>query len=250
MDIVVWLWSLGLGKYEAIFRENDIDETVLPSLTHENLKELGVASFGHRVKLLDAIAALRNEASVQTTSVTSAPAPPSASTLPAVPVAEAVGERRHVTVMFCDLVGSTSISAGLDAEEWRDLVGAYLDAASAAVTEMGGHVTKKLGDGVMALFGYPLAQENDAERAARAALSIQRALADLNRKNAGAGEPALNARIGIETGPVVVDTSGEIYGDAPNIAARVQAIAEPGSVIVTAQVQRQIAGLFVAEERG
>ena len=152
--------------------------------------------------------------------------------------------------MFCDLVGSTSISAGLDAEDWRDLVGAYLDAASAAVTEMGGHVAKKLGDGLMALFGYPVAQENDAERAARAALSIQRALAEINRKNAGSGKPALNARIGIETGPVVVDAAGEIYGDAPNTAARVQALAEPGTVLVTAQVQRQIAGLFVAEERG
>ena len=152
--------------------------------------------------------------------------------------------------MFCDLVGSTSISAGLDAEEWRDLVGAYLDAASAAVTEMGGHVAKKLGDGLMALFGYPVAQENDAERAARAALSIQRALADINRKNASSGKPELNARIGIETGPVVVDAAGEIYGDAPNTAARVQALAEPGAVVVTARVQRQVAGLFVAEERG
>ena len=152
--------------------------------------------------------------------------------------------------MFCDLVGSTSISAQLDAEEWRDLVGAYLDAASAAVTEMGGHVAKKLGDGLMALFGYPVAQENDAERAVRAALSIQRALAEMNRKNAGSGKPALTARIGIETGPVVVDAAGEIFGDAPNIAARVQALAEPGAVVVTARVQRQVAGLFVAEERG
>ena len=152
--------------------------------------------------------------------------------------------------MFCDLVGSTSISAGLDAEDWRDLVGSYLDAASAAVMETGGHVAKKLGDGLMALFGYPVAQENDAERAARAALSIQRALAEINRKNAGSRKPALNARIGIETGPVVVDAAGEIYGDAPNTAARVQAMAEPSTVIVTAQVQRQIAGLFVAEESG
>ena len=103
--------------------------------------------------------------------------------------------------MFCDLVGSTGISAQLDAEEWRDLVGAYLDAASAAVTEMGGQVAKKLGDGLMALFGYPVAQENDAERAVRAALAIQRALAELNRKNAGTGKPALAARIGLETGP-------------------------------------------------
>jgi class 3 adenylate cyclase len=163
---------------------------------------------------------------------------------------EAAGERRYLTVMFCDLVGSTSISAQLDAEEWRDLVGAYLDAGSAAVTEMGGHVAKKLGDGLMSLFGYPVAQENDAERTVRAALSIQRALAEVNRKNAGAGKPALNTRIGIETGPVVVDAAGEIYGDAPNIAARVQALAEPGTVLVTVRVQRQVAGLFVAEERG
>jgi predicted ATPase len=102
----------------------------------------------------------------------------------------------------------------------------------------------------MALFGYPVAQENDAERAARASLSIQRALAEVNRKNAGSGKPALNARIGIETGPVVVDAAGEIYGDAPNTAARVQALADAGAVMVTARVQRQIAGLFVTEERG
>ena len=179
-----------------------------------------------------------------------APAEQSATPPSAASVAQAAGERRYLTVMFCDLVGSTSISAGLDAEEWRDLVGAYLDAASAAVTELGGHVAKKLGDGLMALFGYPVAQENDAERAARAALSIQRALAEVNRKNAGSGKPELNARIGIETGPVVVDAAGEIYGDAPNTAARVQALAEPGAVMVTARVQRQVAGLFVAEERG
>ena len=102
--------------------------------------------------------------------------------------------------MFCDLVGSTSIAAKLDAEEWRDLVGGYLEAASASVTEMGGHVAKKLGDGLLALFGFPVAQENDAERAARAALSIQRALADLNRKNAGRGKPELAARIGTRHG--------------------------------------------------
>src|SRR5215467_12938885 len=103
--------------------------------------------------------------------------------------------------MFCDLVGSTGIAARLDAEEWRDLVRSNLDAASEAVTEMGGHVARRLGDGLMVLFGYPVGQENDAERAARAALSIQRALAEVNRKNTG--KPALSARIGIETGPVV-----------------------------------------------
>jgi class 3 adenylate cyclase len=151
-----------------------------------------------------------------------------------------MGERRHVTVMFCDLVDSTGIAAKLDAEEWRDLVGAYIDAASAAVVEMGGKVAKKLGDGLMALFGYPVAQENDAERAVRAALSIQRALAELNRKNDGTGKPALAARIAIDLGPVVVDTTGEIFGDVPNVAARAQALAEPGSVVVTARVQRQV----------
>src|SRR5271157_1659771 len=113
MDVVVWLRSLGLGKYEAAFRENEIDETVLPSLTHETLKELGVTAVGHRLKLLDAIAALGNDASVQTPPVAAAPARPSAATPTAARVAEPVGERRHVTVMFCDLVGSTSISAGL-----------------------------------------------------------------------------------------------------------------------------------------
>jgi class 3 adenylate cyclase len=250
MDVVVWLRSLGLGKYEAAFRGNEIDESVLPNLTAEDLKELGVSALGHRRKLLDAIAALRSDANVQAPSATAAPARPSATAPTAAPVAEAVGERRHITVMFCDLVGSTSISAALDAEDWRDLVGAYLDVASAAVTEMGGHIAKKLDDGLMALFGYPVARENDAKRAARAALSIQRALAELNRKNAGAGKPALNGRIGIETGPVVVDAVGEIYGDAPNTAARVQALAEPETVWVTAGLQRQVVGLFVAEERG
>jgi class 3 adenylate cyclase len=160
-------------------------------------------------------------------------------------VPEAAGERRYLTVLFCDLVGSTAISAQLDAEEWRDLVGAYLDAASAAVAEMGGHVAKKLGDGLMCLFGYPLAHENDAERAARAALWIQRALAELNRRNVGAAKPELVARIGLESGPAVLDASGEIYGDVANIAARVQALAEPGAVLVTGRVQRQVAGLFV-----
>src|SRR5262249_1298974 len=203
-----------------------------------------------RLKLFDAIAALRSGTGMQTPPLATAPARPSAAAPTGPLVVEATGERRHVTVMFCDLVGSTSISAALDAEDWRDLFGSYLDAASAAVTEMGGHVAKKLGDGLMALFGYPVAQENDAERAARAALSIQRALAEVNRKNSGTGKPTLNARIGIETGPVVVDGAGEIYGDAPTVGAGEQALAEPGTVVMTARVQRQVAGLFVVEERG
>src|SRR6516162_4982983 len=220
MDLVGWLRSLGLEQYEAAFRENAIDDTVLPNLTAEDLKDLGVGIVGHRRKLLMAIAALPTESCVKTP-----PSAPPTVAATAAPTVEAAGERRHVTVLFCDLVDSTGIAMRLDAEEWRDLVGAYLDASSAAVVEMGGQVAKKLGDGLMALFGYPLAHENDAERAARAALSIQRSLADLNRKNAAAGKPALNARVGIEIGPVVVDAAGEIYGDAPNVAARVQALA-------------------------
>jgi class 3 adenylate cyclase len=254
-DISDWLESLGMSEYAECFAENDIDLRVLPDLTDQDLRELGL-SMGHRRRLLRAISELNNTSASPTVIAQSAPPPISASEPPpsgaatVAPVAEAAGERRHVTVMFCDLVDSTGIAAKLDAEEWRDLVGAYLDAASAAVTEMGGKVAKKLGDGLMALFGYPVAQENDAERAARAALSIQRAIADLNRKNEGTARPALAARIAIETGPVVVDSAGEIFGDVPNIAARAQALAEPGSVVVTARVQLQIAGLFVAEERG
>ena len=152
--------------------------------------------------------------------------------------------------MFCDLVGSTGLAASLDVEDWRVLLSAYLDAASAAVSQMGGRVAKTLGDGLIALFGHPIAQENDFERAVRAALAIQRALAELNRKNDGTGQPKLDARIGIESGAVVVDEAGEIFGDAPNVAARVQALAEPGTVMVTARVQHQVSGLFVAEDRG
>jgi class 3 adenylate cyclase len=250
-QIADWLEKLGMSEYAQRFAENRIDFSVLRDLTDHDLKDLGIV-LGDRRKMLRAIANLDSEPASAAPASPAARSPPAASTASTIapPPQEIVGERRHVTVMFCDLVGSTSISAQLDAEEWRDLVGAYLDAASAAVTEMGGHVAKKLGDGLMALFGYPVAQENDSERAARAALSIQRALAEVNRKNTDAGKPALNARIGIETGPVVIDAAGEIYGDAPNIAARVQALAEPGTVVITAQVQRQIAGLFVVEERG
>ena len=168
-QIADWLEKLGLGQYANCFAENDINPGILSDLTDQDLKEIGVSSLGHRRQLLRAIAELKIVDKGTAKSTTAAAAPLAA------PQTDA-GERRYVTVMFCDLVGSTSISAGLDAEEWRDLVGAYFDAASSAVTEMGGHVAKKLGDGLMALFGYPVAQENDAERAARAALSIQRAL--------------------------------------------------------------------------
>jgi class 3 adenylate cyclase len=158
-------------------------------------------------------------------------------------------ERRPIIVMFCDLIDSMSLASRLDAEDWRNLVSAYLDAASEGATQMRGSFAKKLGDGLIALFGHPIAQENDSEGAVRAALGIQHALAQLNRKTAHSDLPELVARIGVESGAVVVDATGEIFGDAPNVAARVQALAERGTVLVTASLQRQVAGLFVAEDR-
>ena len=253
MDVAAWLKNLGLGQYETSFRDNAIEGDVLPTLTAEDLKDLGVNIVGHRRKLLDAIAALG--AGLKPELPLSAADPPASSPAPAAslrsqPKSSADAERRPITVMFCDLVGSTGLAAKLDPEDWRNLVNAYLDEASAAVTGLGGHVLKRLGDGLMALFGYPQAQENDAERGVRAALAIQRALAEINAKNRGKAEPELSARIGLESGSVVVEATGEVFGDAPNVAARVQAAAEPGSVFVTLNVQRQVAGLFVAEERG
>jgi class 3 adenylate cyclase/predicted ATPase len=240
MDIAVWLRSLSLEQYEEAFHANAIDADVLHDLTDQDLEKLGVL-LGHRRRLLRAIAALDG-----TVATSSALAPLQVKPSPA---AEAAGDRRHVTVMFCDLVNSTGIAAKLDAEEWFDLLGTYVDVASAAITELGGKIIRKQGDGLMVLFGYPVALENDAERAARAALAIHRSLAELNRKNAGSGNPPLAARIAIDWGPVLVE-GNELFGDTPNIAARAQAVAEPGEVVVTARVQRQIAGLFVAEERG
>jgi class 3 adenylate cyclase/predicted ATPase len=250
MDVGAWLRNLGLGQYEAAFRENSVDARVLPRLTGDDLKELGVTGVGHRRILLDAISELRT-ATVASGLPTEALVPPSSPrAAPPAKLSDVAAERRPITVMFCDLVGSTSLAAKLDPEDWRNLVNAYLDEASKAVTALGGHVLKKLGDGLMALFGYPQAQENDAERAVRAALTIQRALAEINAKNHGKGAPNLLARIGIESGPVVVEATGEVFGDAPNVAARVQAAAEPGCILITASVQRQVAGLFVAEEQG
>src|SRR6476659_2008667 len=175
------LKKLGMSEYAERFAENGISIAALPHLTDQDLKDIGVL-LGHRRIMLAAISKLAG-AAFATPEPTAgadptpqdagerhqfAPIPASVSPPPTSPPVEIAGERRYLTVMFCDLVGSTAISAQLDAEEWRDLVGAYLDAASTAVVEMGGHVAKKLGDGLMALFGYPVAQENDAERAARA----------------------------------------------------------------------------------
>jgi len=244
MDVAQWLNGIGLGHYEALFREHEIDADVLPDLSEADLEKVGVP-LGHRKRLMRAIGNLASKEAPLPASK-AAPAAPSPSPM----ASRADAERRPITVTFCDLVGSTSLAAKLDAEDWRNLVGAYLDETSAAVTGLGGHVLKRLGDGLMALFGYPQAQENDAERAVRAALAIQRALADLNARNARSGAPELSARIGIECGSVVVDASGEVFGEAPNVAARVQAAAEPGTVLVTASVLRQTAGLFVVEDKG
>ena len=221
MDIVVWLRSLGLGKYEAVFRENDIDETVLPGLTHENLKELGVASIGHRVKLLDAIVALRTDASGKASSadVATTSRPPSASP-------EDRAERRQVTVMFSDLVGSTALSARMDPEDLREVISAYQKCVAETVQRFGGFVAKYMGDGVLIYFGYPQAHENDAERAVRAGLELVAAVGQLRT------HAPLQTRVGIATGLVVVgDLIGSgasqeqaVVGETPNLAARLKSM--------------------------
>ena len=165
-EMADWLKALGLSEYARAFAENGIDVSVLPHLTDQDLKDIGVL-LGHRRKILAAVAELLGKSPSEYKPLsslieasdrqTTKPPQPSAPVAP--PPTEATGERRHVTVRFCDLVDSTGIASRLDAEEWRDLVGAYVDAASTAITEMGGKVAKKLGDGLMALFGHPVAQE-------------------------------------------------------------------------------------------
>ena len=177
MNIVVWLRSLGLGKYEAAFRENEIDETVLPSLTHETLKELGVTAVGHRLKLLDAIAALRSDAGV-----TGPSAAAEGSVAPSVSP-EDRAERRQVTVMFSDLVGSTALSARMDPEDLREVISAYQKGVAETVQRFDGFVAKYMGDGVLVYFGYPQAHEDDAER--RGSLGHLRVRAGLELVAAG-----------------------------------------------------------------
>jgi hypothetical protein len=154
-QIADWLKKLGMPEYGGRFAENGVDFSVLPHLTDQDLKDMGVL-LGHRRKMLAAIGELSSKPAAPPPPATGAPIAPAAipTASPIAPAKEAIGERRYLTIMFCDLVDSTGIAAQLDAEEWRDLVNAYLDDASAAVTEMGGHVAKKLGDGLMALFGY------------------------------------------------------------------------------------------------
>jgi class 3 adenylate cyclase len=161
------------------------------------------------------------------------------------------GERRHLTVLFCDLVGSTEIAAQIDPEEWREVVAGYHRTAAEAITRFGGHVAKYLGDGVMAFFGYPEAHDNDAERATRAGLALLDAIIKINQD---AMRPKLSARVGIDSGAVVVGASAgqsaDVFGDAPNIAARVQAAADPSTVVITGASHRLVSGLFVVEDCG
>ena len=247
MDIVVWLRSLGLGKYEAAFRENEIDETVLPSLTHETLKELGVTAVGHRLKLLDAIAALRSDGSGK--------APPvDAGTTSSTPSAhsEDRAERRQVTVMFSDLVGSTALSARMDPEDLREVISAYQKCVAETVQRFGGFVAKYMGDGVLVYFGYPQAHEDDAERAVRAGLELVAVVTALKT------HAPLQTRVGIATGLVVVgDLIGSgasqeqaIVGETPNLAARLQGVAEPKSVVIAESTRSLVGNLFELEDLG
>src|ERR1700733_4725509 len=150
MSVAHWLTGLDVRQYAQSFADNDIDLALAATLTDADLKEIGVASLGHRRKLLAAAAALTAK-------------PPAPEPTPPPPPPGPDAERRPITVMFCDLVGSTSLAATLDAEDWRDLVKAYFNDAVKAISQYGGHVDRRLGDGFMALFGYPRVQENDAE---------------------------------------------------------------------------------------
>ena len=241
MDIAAWLQGLGLERYVPAFRDNEIDWEVLPKLTSEDLKEIGVAAVGHRRKLLDAIAALG--AMVPNPAVMAAP-----SDVPAPTDAE----RRQLTVMFCDLVGSTALSTRHDPEDLRELVGGYHRAVAETVGRFDGFVAKYMGDGVLIYFGYPRAHEDDAERAVRAGLAVIDAVGRLPARE------DLRVRLGIATGLAVVgDLIGEgaaqergVVGETPNLAARLQGLATPNTLVIGEATRRQIGGLFDLEDLG
>jgi class 3 adenylate cyclase/predicted ATPase len=248
MEVAVWLRGLGLEQYAQLFRDNDIDGEILCGMTAEDLKELGISSFGHRRRLLNAITALgrppTRDVGPSATSVTSGPPSPP----PINP------ERRQLTVMFCDLVGSTALSTRFDPEELREEIRAYQNAVSGVVARYDGFVAKYMGDGVLAYFGYPRAHEDDAERAVRAGLEIAAAVASLETR----GTEQLAVRIGIATGLVVVgDLVGEgsaqeqaVVGETPNLAARLQALAEPGQIVLAGATRRLIGDLFRLTDLG
>ena len=230
MDIGGWLRSLGLGKYEAAFRENEIDETVLPSLTHETLKELGVTAVGHRLKLLDAVAALCADKGGKASSADAATTPTAPSVSP-----EDRAERRQVTVMFSDLVGSTALSARMDPEDLREIISAYQKCVAETVHRFGGFVAKYMGDGVLDIFRL-------SRRPTRTTPSGRCGPGWNWSRAVGAlkSHVPLQTRVGIATGLVVVGDligSGDsqergIVGETPNLAARLQGIAEPNMVVI------------------
>ena len=245
MEIGDWLRGLGLSQYEAAFRENSIDLEILRKLTSEDLKDLGVASVGHRRRLLAAIEELSS-----TGLATSAVAGSAAAG-----IAEATSaERRHLTVMIVDLVGSTALAARIDPEDIRDVLAAYHTCCASLIASNGGFVAKYMGDGVLAYFGYPQAHEQDAENAVSAALAIVAAAPKLNT---AAGAP-LHVRVGVATGNVVVGDllgSGEaqergVVGDTPNLAARLQGIAEPDGVVIDEGTRELLGNLFELQDLG
>jgi len=235
-QIADWLEKLGMSEYAERFAENDVDSSVLRHLTDQDLKDLGV-SLGHRRKMLAAIAELGGAA-----------AKPAGSE----PKPQDVAERRQVTVIFSDLVGSTALSVRMDPEDLRDIIAAYQKCVDKTVRRFGGYVAKYMGDGVLVYFGYPLAHEDDAERAVRAGLELVRAVNDLKT------DEALQTRIGIATGLVVVgDLIGSgaaqeqaVVGETPNLAARLQGIAEPDTVVIAETTRKLIGNLFEFEDLG
>jgi class 3 adenylate cyclase len=249
MDIGGWLRGLGLERYEQAFRENEIDLRVLPELTADDLKELGVAAIGHRRLLLKAIADLAASAGRAAAGASPLPNPPAQA---GEGMVGAEAERRQLTVMFCDLVGSTPLSTRFDPEDLREIVGAYHRCVTEIVGRFGGFVAKYMGDGVLIYFGYPEAHEDDAERAARAGLAV---IDEIGRL---ATQEPLNVRIGIASGLVVVgDLIGAgaaqergVVGETPNLAARLQALARPGTLVVADNTRRQIGTLFEIEDLG
>src|SRR4051794_39102331 len=245
MDVAAWLCGLGLEQYAPAFRDNDVDSEVLLELTADDLISIGVTSVGHRRKLLAAIAALGRQSPTVAQPVASALSAPASS-----PTIEA--ERRQLTVMFCDLVGSTPLAACYDPEDLREIVGAYHRCVADTAVRFAGFVAKYMGDGVLIYFGYPEAHEDDAERAVRAGLAVIDAVARLP-----APEP-LNVRLGIASGLVVVgDLIGEgaaqergVIGETPNLAARLQTLATPNTLLINETTRRQIGGLFDLEDLG
>ena len=246
MDLGGWLRSLGLERYEAAFRENEITEKVLLNLTAEDLKELGVAALGHRRTLLDAIAALRGDSNAK-------PAPAATPDDVESPVTTRdAAERRQVTVMFSDLVGSTALSARMDPEDLREVISAYQKTVAETVGRLGGFIAKFMGDGVLVYFGYPHAHEDDAERAVRAGLELVTSVGALKT------HAPLQTRVGIATGLVVVgDLIGSgasqeqaIVGETPNLAARLQGVAEPNAVVIAESTRKLVGNLFELEDLG